>query len=35
MFIDIYLEFEGKIKYQYYCEYFKNNFTLSFGALVL
>jgi hypothetical protein len=34
MFLEKYLELEGKIKYQYYWEYFKNNFSLSFGAPV-
>ncbi|KAL4149960.1 hypothetical protein QTP88_003811 [Uroleucon formosanum] len=34
MFLEKYPELEGKIKYQYYWEYFKNNFSLSFGAPV-
>lgn len=34
MFMEQYPELEGKIKYQYYWEYFKNNFSLSFGAPV-
>lgn len=34
MFIDKYPKLKGKIKYQYYWEYFKNNFSLSFGVPV-
>jgi len=34
LFIEKYPELESKIKHQFYWEYFKNNFSLSFGAPV-